>query len=185
MLTQVQTAVGRIAAGIADVPHTVAGVQRVRTIVLSEERETQGEVDEMRPSDGVGLIGDELIVKTIVATIGEQRCDTLALGIESTDIKTHTLVQQAADAVALQHAGDGRIADVVGDMMNEVRLSWQEPIGDVGLLAVPARLIGHVGLKEAFIAQLLAKVATRELCLQCVEDDGSLANGAECAVDPS
>ena len=142
------------------------------------------QIDEMRAARSVGLISDELLVETVVATIGQHSSEAFALGIEQTYIKAHTFVQQSAHTVALKNISYLRIIDDILQIVYEIWLARLKPVGYIGLLTMTDHLVVDTRIEESLILQLLSQVTTRDFGLQRVVEHWRLTQRAQGAIYP-
>ena len=149
-----------------------------------DQSQTEREVNESRTGHRVGLIGDVLLVETVVAVVGQDVGDTLALGIEHRHVELHAFGQQAVAVGTVQDACDAVVGYLLTDGVDEVWLAWPEPIDDVDLLAIVNLFHIDPGIEIALVAQFLLQVGAGCCGFCTIEDDRCLAHGAQGAVDP-
>ena len=131
------------------------------------------------------MIGDEVLVETVVAVVRKEGRDSLALCIQLRHVELHALVNQSLGRVCrCQQRGNGRIPDVVINMVNEIGLARLQQIGHVHLLAF--HLCQHLSqrIQESLVTQLQAEVGTGLRSQLLIVDHRRLTHRAQRAVQP-
>ena len=176
-----------VATLVVDVADGIYGVRPNAVARDGERMEHQCEIHLGHASHGVGPEGNVVLVETIVAPVGEILGDALALAVEVGDIELFACLERACaeNTPLAQHTVDGCILDVVINVIDHVSHSGVEDVSDIHhLLLLGSEIHLNRSAEVALIAKQGGKVVAALLCLERVEQHGSLAHRLEGAVEP-
>ena len=144
LVTQRNDRIIGIAAQIVDAADGIDIVRSGRRLVVLIGVQHQREVYLVGTLDRVGTIGDEVLIKTVVAAIHQVLRDAGTLAVKVVGIKHHTFLQHPAGRIYLvEQTTDGRILDVIVDGAQEIGHARVQRIERAQLLTLA--LNRHIG----------------------------------------
>ena len=151
-----------------------------------ERMQHHGEVNLGAALHGVGIKGDEVFVKIVVALFVEQGGDALALVVEVGNGKRLALFEQCVSRAAhAQHFSHALVLYVMVHRSHRIPFAWMQVVSDGEFFSFAHHgFIVNGGAQIAHVDHHLVEVLAGALSEQGVEEHGLLAHLAQLAVDP-
>ena len=174
---------------VAAIGNLADSVTRMRfgliVVVDAVFRNVHSHVDTLVMERGVGCVGDEILVETVISRIVEQAGNALSLCVQAVDGEhraalKHLILRQ----VESQHICNGRVLYVIGNAVDVVRLTRMKHIHSLQALATYLLVKLHLRVHVAKVIHRVAQVLTRQSCLQRIEEHRLLANLLKSTVYP-